>query len=455
MSKITNIIVLLCIGINIYASDSIEDSLFVNYDSIEVSKQTDNNAQAGIKEFELHNYTKAIYFLTKSFNKNRNEDIADYLYGSYIQMNKIDLAKSIFPFLSEDNKILYEIKPKYISSVYVEGGMLNNKASVEDDKDVYNTYQPGGYGMIEIKHDITSNLSYSHLFNFYQINGIQHNSMQNYDGTSIKENKIKDQHFSYAGSIKYILPKQWVIGLSGVYFRDKSVYYSYANATITTDNNQDSYDDFFSDGYYNTDGQLYTDNYFKRGYINDGQNYNDIYNLYNDSVTIREENIINNNFGFEISLKKDFGLITPAIFCSYSRISNENIYQPKIQLTVYPFQNLSLYSTTTVSDVISGAKSQFIIEELAGARFTDWMWLELAFEYGNLKNYNENDFTTIYSLIGKTKYRLSANLIIPLNNRFMFNVLYRYMPTEMEFDDANYIQTNKSHNLIAGVKCSF
>lgn len=394
---------LICMN-NIYADDSVHTNE-LSFD------MNDYDKHMGIAAFQKEDYTKAIYYLEKYFKRQPNDECgADYLYGAYLRMNRTNQAKTIFPYLSAYNKSVYIVRPKPIAFTYAEGGMLGKGIASEtktNSRFIYPKYKNGGYGLIQFGHNLSPQLSYTHHFSFYTIKGIQKIEGQNYN--------LDERQLNYTGSFQYCLTSGLTFNMNGAYINDK---YS----IIKRD-----------DGAYTTS----TTHRFKT------------------------ESETEHSYAIGIATRKSFDWFYPELFCSYAKIFEDNVWQPQIQFNIFPFRNLNLYGTTTFTDVCYKNTNNFIIEQRIGGKATPWLWLETAYAYGNMKYYIENDFTTLYTMLNKSKHRITFNADFPIATNISLNLLYRFMTKENSYSlndkdpHRTYTQKSNSHNIIGGIKCTF
>ena len=134
----------------------------------ELPLDMDYDKRMGISAFQQKEYTKAVYYLENYFRRQPSDEVgADYLYGSYLRLNRINQSKAIFPYLSAQNQSYYLTRPKAFASAYIEGGVLGNR-NVEDSDTtfIYPEYKNSGYGLIQLEHNISSQVSYKHHFRY-------------------------------------------------------------------------------------------------------------------------------------------------------------------------------------------------------------------------------------------------------------------------------------------------
>lgn len=429
----------------------------------ELPLDMDYDKRMGISAFQQKEYTKAVYYLENYFRRQPSDEVgADYLYGSYLRLNRINQSKAIFPYLSAQNQSYYLTRPKAFASAYIEGGVLGNR-NVEDSDTtfIYPEYKNSGYGLIQLEHNISSQVSYKHHFSLCSTKGIQ----TAYSKNAWEDFNIDERQITYSGRIEVNRPSGWVFSLCGAYVNDK-----YNTIEEKKDNNQNqpqNQNNFFNN----------TNNYW----------YNNFHNMYHyypyfpyytfypysffmnnpyQSIVVSSYELVGtsvtlHSYAIGASVKKSFDWIFPELHCSYANVMENSIWQPKLRFTTYPLRNLDLYATSTIADVIYDKNSHFILEETIGGKLQDWLWIELSYAYGNMKFYSENDYSTFYTLLNKSKHRASSKLFFPITNNISLMLLYRFTTKENEYiivnENEEHVYTRKqfSHNVIGGIKCNF
>ncbi len=455
MSKIKYILLFvlsfLCMN-KIYADD------FVHTEELPIDMDYDKHM--GITAFQQKEYTKAVYYLEQYFRRQPSDEVgADYLYGAYLQLNRTNQAKAIFPYLSAENQTFYIVRPKAIASAYVEGGVLGSHCVKESDTSfIYPEYKNSGYGLLQLEHNITPQISYKHHFSLCATKGIQ----RAYSKDAWEDFNIDERQLAYSGRIELNRPSGWVFALCGTYVNDQYNTIEEKKEEKKEEpqnqavNNNYTYGGFWYNNFHNMYHyypyySFYPYYFYQNPYSNIVVSANE---LVGTSVTLH-------SYAIGASAKKSFDWILPELHCSYANVMKNSIWQPKLKFTVFPFRNLNVYATTTLADVIYFDTNNFIIEEVVGGKILDWLWVELAYANGNMKFYSENDYSTFYTLLNKSKHRAAAKLLFPITQNISIMLLYRFMTKETEYIIVNkdeehiYSQKFNSHNVIGGIKCSF
>ena len=399
-----------------------------------------SDLRIGIAEVELQHYTKAIPVLQKALTATGNPIAANYLSTAYLMMNRKEEAKAIYNLLSEDYKQTYAIKPRPLSAIYAEGGLLLNNTDHPDNYAATEWYDfdPSGYGMILLTHDITPHLQLTHGVSYYRIGGSQTFSQTyGYDTTLTKENaNTSFSHIGYTANLKATFIDNWQLTLAGCIFRTQAKYCTleYDTTKIASDNTKYEWED-----------NHFYDNQFPPNPIK--------------QITKNENQT---NWIAELCVRKEWNIFGWEAGGSYGHIENKYIWQPRGQLEIYPFENLDFYSITSASGLL-GDKNHLVWEESLGGRLCRWIWCTISYARGDMEYYHENELTNIYTMLYKTHYRISANITFPISKYLTVNVLYRYLKKE---SPSYHIATNngqiekeseetKSNNIIGGIKWTF
>lgn len=427
----------------------VEDSLSAHIDQIINEKDTSDfdvegeEISDGYSALEQRKYGKAIKISEKTGKENNDSVYHNVLYLAYLGYNRINESKRQWNLIPYNIKNDYTIKPHKISSLYIEGGLLKNSMKNENDitqqiSQRYDLDNNNLYGLLQIGNDITPNLYLTHTVNYYNIKGIQTLTQP---GSTTKKD-VKFEHIGYTLGSQILFPHQWKIKANGAIFYTQDHYYTTQIDTTPTT-------------------QLYTESNTNESILK--ENETDLYYMGEENPYYIQSPIKKDitNYLIEVKAQKDFAWVNLECGASIGEIEKETIIQPECAVTIYPFENLDLYSKSKIADVINNNNHHLILEEVIGGRICKFVWLECGYTYGNLNNYQENDLTNIYSMLYKTEYKWKTNVIIPINKKISLNLLYNYtlkkIPlTIVEGQAINMKEdTINSNALIGGIKWIF
>lgn len=471
-----------------------KDTVFEEESSLDKNTQ-DGKLEEKVRQYlNRQKYALAISPLERLHQIHPDDEvITDQLYRCYILMGRTQSAKSIYKELPANRQSRYFTKPKPFSEVYAEGGLLMNNAGPKyagkyQLTEEYNFAKPGPYGMVLLRHDIGNRISIRHGINYYKISGNQETDEVSNDQDSITRNHwqkdgINFEQKGYVMNVNVTLPKSWQVTLSGTVFKTHSKYYemvykettdqqteeqiidgSNTNNDYIISEDGDNYNDYYDYSEYNNDF------YFSNETLNNWrENYHDEWNNINqDGVTegyytVEEHKTDDINYMFDLNVTKSFHLFLISGGCSYGFVEDTTVYQPHLSLTIYPFGNLNLYSTSKVSGLLYDDNNHIVWEEKLGGRIKDWLWWEASYAKGDMELYQEEDLRNVYCMMYKSKFRISGNLIFTINKNLSVNVLYRYMRKENpiyyveNYTDGLKLGTEpvNSQNITAGVNWRF
>jgi len=403
-----------------------------NWDSLIFlgNKALDNNIdyyylriRIGVAYFEKHKYQKAIIHFEHALKFNSQSEFAmEYLYYSYIYSGRETEASLLSKSFSDSLKSKTKLsKFKIVSGVYADGGyIISNNEKKNQNIDFDGSENLFGeadlakdkyYFHLGLQHNFGKKLSIYHSYNYLSINNTK--IVKTYNIIRVTDNYITYQH-------EYYINANWFMKRGFIII--PAFHYSYLK--------------------------------FKLGIIN-------------------KDTVLKNYIG-SLALSKYFSNSNVSLFLTYSDFDTSRQIQAGLLLTVYPFNNLKLYSTTGLINKNdfsppppqeSGHKgpntnitSGFVFYELLGFNYYKNNWLEISATYGNLKNYNEQNAMIIYNTPDKINYKLEANLLFQLNNKIMLSFGYQYwdftgsylMQKSTVPKDIQTINTNYQNHLITG-----
>jgi hypothetical protein len=135
-------------------------------------------------------------------------------------------------------------------------------------------------------------------------------------------------------------------------------------------------------------------------------------------------------------------------------LSDNSFKQFTLSSTIFPKGNTNFYLTLRASYRIDSTNKQFNCAPTLGFKAFKKCWIETNITLGEIKNYLENDALYIYNAIDKSKYKLLASGIFPLNKKLTLRLNYTLeqktlyqIPDRQNNQNNNYIQ----QSLITGI----
>ena len=409
----------------------------------------------GIEAYETGRYADAVTLLEKACKLNPQDKLSkEYLYWSYIFMNRTQSAKCIYKDLSEIVKSYCNILPKLFSEVFAEGGVLINKAKKIGYTDTttieqYSFDDINGYSQVMLRHDISRRISIYHGINYYNITGRE--DIDNPFNT-IGLGDVFFKQYGYLANINIELPNSWNIVVSGTLFKNKNKYYELNNPN-EQELNEYEWDDYI---YYETKNKDWYDE--NEDYFDEIDEKEDVAEN-NYTAKIQEHT----NYMVEVRAGKYYKKFGINVSASYGKAEETNVLQPGIDMSYFPFSNLNLYSITSIDNTIYDNTPHWVFQESIGAKLHNKIWFEAAYAYGDMQLYHDADLHNIYTMMYKSKYRISSTFtFLPLEN-FKILLTYKYMEKKdplykiVGYSGDMSIEEQKvnSHNIILGAKWIF
>jgi len=121
------------------------------------------------------------------------------------------------------------------------------------------------------------------------------------------------------------------------------------------------------------------------------------------------------------ALHKPLGRFNIALFGSFANLNNENQIQKNATITYYPFGNLNLYTSYTLThhtSTIDGSSENNIIHQaLAGFKIFKFLWFEGVYAKGVMRNFTSSNAMIVNNSLNPTNQIRAGRFIIPLINK--------------------------------------
>lgn len=457
----------------------------------------------GVAYYVLQNYRSAIVHFEKALTFNSNsEETKEYLYYSYLFGGRQADADLFAQNLPDElkQKINYK-KSKPIESIYAEGGITitdtknfqtnlldKNKLSSEVNRETGSNYLHFG-----LKHKLSDRFSVYHgysrisinkdnLFGFYNTEYTENSNFDMNDSTKrvwvrqlppnqlnyythdkyvidtntkqIANNDLKSYLLTqneYYINIDYNFKSKWKLNGAFHYINVKTSSYILKKMPEETTLKNDTIRDVF--WYYFLTGQ--------RTNFSDTAYY-PIYS-YKIKTNNKVEEELNkksmNNYVVLLSLNREFRLFNVSVFGSYSNLNNQTQKQVGMSLTLFPFGNMNLYSTTTVNYLFLNKSS--VIDENIGFKIFNNLWFEASATVGDMTMMNDKNAFIVYNGIEKLNSRWGGAFIVPLGKHLEISLRYQNISKQYSFtfsdaSDASKIKTSTTNyfnqTILGGIK---
>ncbi|MEI6750282.1 MAG: tetratricopeptide repeat protein [Bacteroidales bacterium] len=140
------------------------------------------------------------------------------------------------------------------------------------------------------------------------------------------------------------------------------------------------------------------------------------------------------NYVISLAASKEWRNFSFGINVTYASLTTYGKQkQLGLNATWFPFGNLNLYATTSLTGFFYKKDKRLIFDQLVGGRIAPKLWLEGLFTLGNLSLYNEKNAFIAYNLADRIKLRTGANLIITLGRHIDLSLMYRFYTKEYDY----------------------
>jgi hypothetical protein len=367
----------------------------------------------GIAFYELKNYRASVSHFEKSIAFNTEDSTAlQYLYYAYIESGRNSEALLLASKHKGKLGTIPGARAKILTSVYFEGGITpksgaqSNAATLMGPDSIYG------------EEECFTSQSYYH-------SGIQLQplpALRIYVSGSLL-GIGKQSHFSYSTLNEQGITRTFTDTILPYNFWQNEFYLSASYMPLT--------------------GLTITPafHYFKGNPKVINSSYADY------KYVFSEQNYPYTHFIISLSATKEYGSFSLGLHGSYARLtSTGKQLQAGASVTWYPFGNLNLYATTSLTGFMSVNDKRIIFDQLIGGKIAPRLWLEGSVTTGNISLYNEKNAFIVYNLPEYIGFRGSANLIFTLNSHIDLSLMYKYYSREYEY--YNYSKDSGTGELV-------
>ncbi|HOI26581.1 MAG TPA: hypothetical protein PLN63_05285 [Paludibacteraceae bacterium] len=443
-----------------------------------------NNYKEGVSYFNRQDYAMASHYLSLAFRNHREDPLlAEYLYFSFVYMNRKVEAAAVYPYLLWETKEKYGLLNSKDCSFYLEGGVLGNTSADYSlpDSTLYSENMSMGTGSsyaVALEHPLGQNWRFTHGLNFCNTPGTQEvDSSMN----RIFNNATDYIQIVYSISSTYNLGHGWNITPSAHVFYTKDhtsmVYMDSLKIEDQSTNSGGMDDGSYGGDYPPNDGgfdERYPypydpyhggrDDYFVDYWNRRSDDYgawvpsSEAYSYW--YVTDKQDHE-RFNYALDLTVSKIYKRTEFLSSVSYMRYYGYNSMKFGVEGVFYPKGNLNFYSHTKCYFIYRKWSHNFYVEELVGFRACPFCWVELGIGLGNIKYYNESNLSTIYTMQFDNKFRFLGNLIFPITDRLSVSLMYRFIEKEA---NVYYVEksalektsvANYGNSILGGIKWNF
>jgi len=395
----------------------------------------------GISYFEKKEYFPAVTHLNKAREFNSGDPvIADYLYHSYLYLNREEEAQLIKEKNPKGKNEEANIRNSVLEQVNFEVGysLSNAKKSLQIPRPMPQAGKFGGqeiygeealygnslYGNLGLKLRIFKRLELSLDYNYLNfsktLNLIDGRFEDHFVGATDTIGG-KNYHYSFPWvvhdtSLQYKVNQHEVhfgisVMLPGGFKIQPAFHFIHAENTLTnsslkTTNVQDTAFRSFNGNTFRTFSFTHYD-----------------YSFYQKDTSF-------NNFVIALMVTKYIGIFNIGISGSWSNLNNKTQKQAGMMLAYYPLGNLNLYGTSFLTEFFQAKETRLLLGQILGAKLTAWCWVEGAFYWGDYSNANILDGSIVYNNSDKIDYRVAGTLTFIVGSHLQLSLIYQYFRNE-------------------------
>ncbi len=391
----------------------------------------------GVAYYELGNYRMATHHLEKALVYNSDDPSElEYLYYSYVFSGRITDANYITNKMTEDLKEKIGYKTKFLSNVYVEGGIsLSNNISknagidIDDTTNIYGENDMNNnvlYGHVGLKHELSPFLSIYHGFSHIDIEKRKIISIQKWDSVGNYQNFDSVCNYTLTQNEYYINSDiQLKMGLKltpafhFIHVSANSLMYQYDTATF-------------------------------------------IGTFFPTTLNV-------NNYVVSLAISKEYKRFSLSLFGTYSNLNSAKQIQGGASISYFPFGNLNLYTNTSLVYFYqkksggqgqgSSKENRFIFDQMLGLKLFPKLWTEVSVTLGNLANYNEKNAFIVYNIADKINLKAGISFIYSLSSKIELSLRYQFLNRESNYITYQNQQTSilktinyQNNTIIGGIK---
>lgn len=456
------------------------------------------NLRIGTSWLEMKNYAKAYHYLNKAYQYNEEDDeTAQKLRNLSLLLHRITRLKQYANPHAIGAELVYSTE----SGGFDPNEMENWLNRYQTFSRIENKAFLSGY--LRYAHPIKQRCKLTHTLEY------QHSIYEDVlwakesEGTEKYDQRQKRQSVNYSLLAQYALPKEFTLSLIGRFFlsfKQHSIY----KLNTPDGGNAPFYPTIPDNPYWNDDWNNDWNRFPYYPYSHDDFNYDTDYDsqtfgqdITDTQKTEDEERFAENSesertplFTQSSTREKDFLFCIGAIVqknykqheftmgVDFLRLYKSHIFQINTTYLWMPWGNLNLYSKTEFSYLWRKKKGMEarieesdrndkpslkvpLIEETIGFKTFNFLWMELAFLYGNLYGYADFDANIVYLSNESTRFRASALFYLYLRKDLNLCLTYRMTGKREKgigADEAAFhLESEKSHNhtVSVGIKWKF
>jgi tetratricopeptide (TPR) repeat protein len=347
----------------------------------------------GVACFERRNYMQAERHFSEALEMNSGDPFAgEYLYGSYLELNRPVNALRVYDQLTPSVKTRLSASLPKLHAAEIAGGiLLSNQPDKFDhfDLDGSENY----YGETDITRGGTNmNTGLSWRFR----NGAA--IFGGYTWIRLEKNKLVQTGDTLAADDQYALDQhQFYINCHLPLGKGFSILPAV---------------------------NLITDNY--RVVMPRLNSDSTSYNFPVEDFNLRSW------IGY-LSVTRDFNIVRTSLFGAWSNFNDREQIQAGFHLMAFPLGNLDFYLSSKLIDHMVDSYHHFIFEQMIGGRILKPIWAEINATFGKMRDYHEQNGYVVYNFTDDMKFKAGAKLIWTISPRTMLTAEYIYLIRQGEY----------------------
>ncbi len=397
----------------------------------------------GISCFEKRAYIPAITHLNKAIGFNSGDPvILDYLYRSYLYVNRNEEAQLILDKKLKDKNDSTRTRKKVVEQVSFEGGysLSNDKTAlqlpphllkaikfgVQEIYGVDDLYGNSFYGNLGLKFKIFKRVRLSLAYNYLNFSKTM----------NLKEGHFEDHLLGIVDTVggkKYLYSFPWVVHDTSFRY-NVNQHEAHFGVTVILPAGFKILPAFHfihvADKMNNFTIRLRTiqDTAFRSTVDNTVRTFP----LTHYDYSFYQKDTSFNNIVIALMITKDYRIFNLGLSGSWSNLNNQTQTQAGVILTYYLLGNLNLYGTSSLTGFFQGHETRLLISQVLGAKVTPWCWVEGLFYWGNYTNANILNGAVVYNNSDKNDYRIAATLTFLVGNHLQLSLIYQYFRNESQ-----------------------
>ncbi len=338
-------------------------------------------SRLGVAYFQKQNYVKAIEHFQKAIQLSGDDAfLIEYLYYCYLSTGRRSDANYLtktYPDIFKD-----KVNPLFIDEVYIDAGITQSPdvlKKIPENADTLTQWTESGmtnrinYGGAGIKCVAGKNLMITSYYGYLNI--------ENTKKIRIGSDSLTDNYKLYQNQFYINFSRR--IG-NGALFIPAFHFLLVDFATVAS-----SYDE----------------------------------NL--EKVMLSRKTISIQNMAISLAFDKKFSYFGINIFSSFSNLNKSTQKQAGATFSAFPSGNLNLYSLSTITLHNEKSVNNFVIEEKAGCKVFNYLWVDGFVSMGEMKNYVEQNAFVVFNMNEAINFRYGGSLIIPIKN-LKITLKYQY-----------------------------